>query len=305
MKTLKTIFFLMILSTLAVAQNDSLFLFPEGVPGLKDHNLVEQDTKNKDGLARLYGITQPCIFPMIPENANEKTPAVIICPGGAYRIVSIDSEGFNVGRWFRDRGIAAFVLKYRLPIEEAFVNKSIVPLQDVQQAFKLIREKAGEYNIDTKNIGIIGFSAGGHLAASASVLCKKPLVDAKPKHLRPAFSILVYPVITFTDPFTHLGSRKNLIGPKWTAGDIEYYSCEKQVDKKTPPTFLIHAKDDHAVPLKNSELYKSALDKNAVPNKLLVLEKGGHGFGVKPGAKTNVWLNYLEKWLCELLEIGN
>ncbi len=297
MKTLKIIFILSIISSSVMAQRDSVFLFPEGVPGLKENNLVEQDTKSKDGLARLYGITNPCFFPMIPENADEKTPAVVICPGGGYGIVSIDSEGYNVGKWFQERGIAAFVLKYRLPKDEAFEDKSIVPLQDVQQTFKLIREKAEEYNVDVKKIGIVGFSAGGHLAASASVLYTEPLVDENAKKLRPAFSILVYPVITFTDKVTHLGTRKNLIGPEWTIAQQNYYSCEQQVDKKTPKAFLIHAQDDGAVPLLNSELYKKALDANGVKNTLVVLEEGGHGFGVKPGAKTNLWLDHLEKWL--------
>lgn len=299
MKTLTLIFTLTIFSVSMMAQSDSLFLFPEGAPGLKENDLVEQDTQNKDGLSRLHGITEPCFFPMLPEGATEKTPAIVICPGGGYSIVSIDSEGFNVGKWFQERGVAAFVLKYRLPRDEAFENKSIVPLQDVQQAFKLIREHADVYNVDTKNIGIIGFSAGGHLAASASVLYKEPLVDVKPKYLRPAFSVLVYPVMSFTDEVTHKGSRKNLIGPKWSRELQDYYSCEKQVDKKTPPAFLIHAKDDRAVPIKNSQLYKAALDANGVDNKLVLLEKGGHGFGIKPGKASNVWLEYLEEWLLD------
>jgi len=279
------------------AQNDSVFLFPEGVPGLKPNTLLEEDSPNAEGFSRLIGVTEPCFFPMLPAGAKGKTPAVVICPGGGYHRLSMDSEGFNMGRWFQERGIAAFVLKYRLPREDAFENKSIVPLQDVQQCFKLIREQADRYHIDPKNIGIVGFSAGGHLAASASVLYHQPLVDEKAKNLRPSFSILVYPVITFSDKLTHLGTRQNLIGPEWTEEEQAAYSCELHVDKKTPKTFLIHAIDDKTVPIQNSERYQEALERNGVAHRFVKCAQGGHGFGVKPGAKTNVWLQDLEDWL--------
>ena len=282
-----------------MAQVDSVFLYPEGVPGLKESRVTESKVIKPDGLMRWRNVVNPVVFPFIPENAGAKTPAVVICPGGGYGIVSITSEGFNVARWFQAHGIAAFVLKYRLPNDNAFDDKAIVPLQDVQQTFKYINENATLYHVDKKKIGVIGFSAGGHLAGTASVLYKYPLVDAKVKCLRPAFSILVYPVITFSDEFAHKGTRKNLLGPEWTTEEQDYYSCEKQVDKKTPPTLLIHAKDDPAVPYQNSEMYHAALELNNVSNKLVYMETGGHGFGVQPGRATNVWLDDLECWLKE------
>lgn len=297
MRRLSFIISLLILSNIMLAQTDSIFLYPKGVPGLIDREMAESKTNNNDGLLRWKNVVNPVVFPFIPEGVSAATPAVVICPGGGYGIVSIESEGFNVARWFQERGIAAFVVKYRLPNAKVFEDKKIVPLQDVQQSYKYIIENADKYNVDIKKIGVVGFSAGGHLAASASVLYKDPLVEMKSKFLRPAFSVLVYPVITFTDRFPHKGTRKNLIGPEWTEEEALYYSCERQVDKKTPPTFLLHAKDDRAVPYENSVIYKEALDANGVDNKLVLLETGGHGFGVQPGKATNVWLDSLEDWL--------
>lgn len=282
------------------SQADSIFLYPDGVPGLKNTNVKEEKVSRTDGLLRWKNVVNPCVFPFIPEGVTETTPAVVICPGGGYGIIAIESEGFNVARWFQERGIAAFVLKYRLPNDKAFDDKKIVPLQDVQQTYKYIIENAGMYHVNADNIGIMGFSAGGHLAGTASVLYKDPLVDMKAKYLRPAFSMLIYPVITFTGEYPHKGTRNNLIGPEWTEEEALYYSCEKQVDKKTPPTFLLHATDDKAVPFQNSVIYKEALDAYGVENKMVLIEKGGHGFGIKPGKATNVWLDELEIWLTEM-----
>lgn len=300
MKRIASLIYLSLMTLMMLAQTDSIFLYPEGVPGLKETDTKEAKVDNKDGLLRWKDVVNPVVFPFIPAGATAKTPAVVICPGGGYWIVSIESEGFNVARWFQEHGIAAFVLKYRLPNDKAFDDKKIVPLQDVQQTFKYIINNADKYNVDAATIGVIGFSAGGHLAGTASVLYKDPLVDMKAKQLRPAFSILIYPVITFTDEFPHKGTRKNLIGPEWTEDEALYYSCEKQVDKLTPPTFLLHAKDDRTVPYENSVLYKEALDAQDVPNKLVLLETGGHGFGVQPNRATNVWLDDLEIWLRDI-----
>jgi len=300
MKRLTSLTLSLLFTFMMQAQTDSIFLYPDGVPGLKTTDITESIPYNKDGLLRWRDVVNPCVFPFIPKGANEKTPAVVICPGGGYGSISIEKEGFNVARWFNEHDIAAFVLKYRLPNDQAFEDKKIVPLQDVQQSFKYIIDNAERYNIDSKRIGVAGFSAGGHLAASASVLYKTPLVDIKSKFLHPAFSILIYPVITFTDELTHKGTRNNLIGPDWTEAEVLYYSCEKQVDEKTPPTFLLHAKDDKTVPYQNCLMYKKALDANGVLNTMVLVETGGHGFGILPGKKTNVWLNDLELWLKEM-----
>lgn len=290
---------LFILSSIIMsAQQDSVLLFPDGAPGLKASHLEEVVTYNK--IQRVGQVISPTLYTYLPENMTEATPAVVICPGGGYHIVSIESEGHNLARWFQERGVAAFVLKYRIPLEASFDNKESVALQDVQQSFKYLHNNAKLFNIDKKKIGVMGFSAGGHLAASASVHYDKPLVDEKAKYLRPAFSLLIYPVITFDGEFTHKGSRKNLIGPTWTKEKEVYYSCEKQVTKSTPPTYLIHAKDDKAVPYHNSELYKEALDAHGVDNKLVLLETGGHGFGLVPGKATNYWVDSLADWMREM-----
>ena len=283
-----------------IAHADSVFLYPDGGPGEKLHEIEEYQPEAPGGVQRCVDVTNPAIYPFIPEGMEGETPAVVICPGGGYCLVSIETEGFNVARWFQVQGIAAFVLKYRLPNDKAFEDKSIVALQDVQQSFKHIIEHAKMYNVDKNNIGVMGFSAGGHLAATASVHYKNPLVNAKVKQLRPAFSILIYPVVTFTDEKCHQGSRMRLIGPEWTKDQEDYYSCEKQIDVETPPTFLLHAKDDRTVSFQNSVMYKEALDEKAVSNKLFLIEKGGHAFGVIPNSPTNVWLQYLEEWLKEM-----
>ncbi len=289
---------ILFLSVNAFAQTDSVLLWPDGAPGLlPDHQKVENWYTGRDGMKRVGNVTAPMIYPFIPEGATENTPAVIICPGGGYRICSMTAEGFNEAKWFNERGIAAFVVKYRLP-NNAFADKKIVPLQDVQKAFMYVHENAEKYNIKTDCIGVMGFSAGGHLAASTSTLYKTPLVyGGSPELLRPAFSILVYPVITFNENLTHKGSRDNLIGLKLDPAMVNYYSTELQIDSMTPPAFLIHAKDDHAVPYENSMLYHSALRKNGVSSTLVFLEKGGHGFGYKPKSPYNFWLENLEAWL--------
>lgn len=300
MKRILIFLYLFLMSTWIIAQVEPILLYPDGVPGVKPHEIEEYQPEVQGGVQRYVDVTNPTIYPFIPEGADSKTPAVVICPGGGYHLVSIESEGFNVARWFQERGVAAFVLKYRMPLEAAFEDKSIAPLQDVQQSFKYIIDHAKMYNVDKKNIGVMGFSAGGHLAATASVHYKDPLVNAKVKQLRPAFSILIYPVVTFTDEKCHKGSRMRLIGPEWTKEREDYYSCEKQVDAETPPTFILHAKDDRTVPYQNSVMYKESLDLNAVSNKLVLIEKGGHGFGFRPNKPTNVWLQYLEEWLKEM-----
>lgn len=296
-----SLFFLLFCATLMLkAQIETVTLFPDGAPGVKTHQVVEHNVGRKDGLQRIKGITKPEMYVFLPQGADGETPAVVICPGGGYSIVSIESEGYNIARWFQERGVAAFVLKYRLPIDEVFERKEEVALQDVQQSFNYIKTHAKRLNVDESKVGVMGFSAGGHLAACASVLYKTPLINASVEGLRPAFSILIYPVITFQDEYTHKGSRNNLIGKECNAEMKDYYSCEKQVDKNTPMTFLLHSKDDKAVPCQNSILYKEALDSHGVKSRLVILETGGHGFGFRPNAVTNVWTESLDTWLQEV-----
>lgn len=283
-----------------IAQIDSFPLFPDVVPYLKDGHDQESIAYNQAGSKLLQDVIDPVLYPYIPTYTGKNSPCVIICPGGGYKVVSIVSEGHNIAQWFQERGIAAFVLKYRIPDSRSFDHKERVPLQDVQQAMTHVREHAESYHIDKHNVGVMGFSAGGHLAATAALLYKKSLVVVGAELLRPDFSILIYPVITFTESCVHEGSRQNLIGPSWTPEEELYYSCEKQVDKSTPPTFLLHAKDDKSVPYANSVMYKEALDNQGVANRLVLIDEGGHGFGILPNSSTNYWIEHLKTWLLEM-----
>ena len=195
--------------------------------------------------------------------------AVVICPGGGYAGLAIQHEGSQFAKWLNGQGITAFVLKYRMP------NKhKEVPLDDAQQAIRYVREHANEFGVDTNKIGIAGFSAGGHLAATASTHYTTEGVST-----RPDFSILFYPVITM-ETATHGGSRSNLLGDKPQSEDIQFFSNEKYVNTNTPPAILLLSDDDKSVPTTNSVLYYESLKKNSIPATMYIFPKGGHGWGM-------------------------
>ena len=194
-------------------------------------------------------------------------------------------------------GITAFVLKYRIPNENAQINKSIAPLQDAQQAIRLVRKDAIKYGINPNRIGILGFSAGGHVAATASTHFLRPVGEnADETNVRPDFSILIYPVITLKE-FGHAGSTQQLIGKNPSAETIEFFSNETQVTKETPPVLLIHAGDDTAVPVKNSLSYYEACQKNGVSASLVIYPKGGHGFGMINKTTKEKWMDRVINWM--------
>jgi len=228
--------------------------------------------------ARMYA------YPASKEKANGT--AVIICPGGGYAGVSIVKEGSEFAKWFNDLGITAFVLYYRMPN-----GHTTVPLTDAQTALGIVHKRAKEWNLDKKKIGIMGFSAGGHLASTVGTHFKN-------KKQRPAFMILAYPVVTMDKALTHAGSRENLLGKEPTDEIVKLYSNELQVTKKTPPTFIVHATEDKTVPVKNSiQLYQALLDKKVVAE-LDTFAVGGHGFGMrKRGIPVDNWTDLLKTWL--------
>jgi len=223
---------------------------------------------------------------------------VIIYPGGGYAIVAGGHEGYDVAKRFNEMGVAAFVVKYRIPDTSTMISKETGPLQDAQRAIQIVRENARVWGIDPHRIGIAGFSAGGHLAATAGTHFEKDYIS-NPRHtsLRPDFMILVYPVISFTDSIGHIGSRDNLIGVNPTDAKIREYSNELKVTKKTPPSFLVHAKDDDEVNLKNSLMFAKALAKNGVKSQVYLYEKGGHGFGLNNPTSEIKWMDKIESWM--------
>jgi acetyl esterase/lipase len=223
-----------------------------------------------------------------------------VVPGGGYSIVAKDHEGDQVAKKLAGLGYTAFVVKYRIPDDRWMINKEIGPLQDAQRAVQYVREHAPEYNIKTNRIGIMGFSAGGHLASTAGTHFNKSYIpNAKNTSLRPDFMVLLYPVISFTDSVTHVGSMEQLLGKNPTREKRVEYSNELQVTPETPPTFLVHAKDDW-LNYRNSVLFSDALEKNNVEHKLYLYETGGHGFGLNNKTSDVKWIDLIDEWVRKL-----
>ena len=233
-------------------------------------------------------------------NDNQKRPCVIICPGGGYAILAAGHEGSDVAKYFNSIGVNALVLKYRIPNNTNQIDKTIAPLQDAQQAILLARTNAGIWGIDENKIGIMGFSAGGHLASSLATHYNDVKIDNPTKvSLRPDFQILIYPVISF-GPEGHEGSRINLIGnanDEKTKNAIVYFSSEKQITKEAPPAFLVHSKDDDVVPVANATYYYDNLKALKVSAELYLYEKGGHGYGMKNPTSEIIWTSVMKTWM--------
>jgi len=243
-------------------------------------------------------ISRPTLTAYLPRQRDANGAAVIICPGGSYRGLSIVKEGSEVARAFNEMGIAAFVLKYRTPSDRHMTNKTEAPLQDLQQAIRVVRSGAQQWHVNPQRVGIIGFSAGGHLAATAATHFDHAVIDdARGISLRPDFAILLYPVISLGDELAHKTSREMLLGPTPSAQLIRQYSNELQVNATTPPTFLVHAGDDSTVPVGNSIRFYEALQAHKVPAELIVYPAGGHGFGLNNRTTTDRWIERCRAWL--------
>ncbi len=266
---------------------------PGNVPGPN-----EEKSESGGGILRIGNIKIPSLSIYLPPADKANGTAVVICPGGGYSIVAIDHEGHKVAEKFNEMGVAAFVLKYRIPDNKNQENPSIAPLQDAQQAMLTVRTNAKKWNIDPARVGIMGFSAGGHLASTAGTHFERPLID-NPDHvsIRPDFMILIYPVISADIAITHSGSFKNLLGSNASDQQLLLYSNEKQVTDKTPPTFLVHASDDGGVNPNNSIVFYQALLKNKIPAELHIYQKGGHGFGMHNATTKDEWMDRCKNWL--------
>ena len=224
--------------------------------------------------------------------------AIVICPGGGYGGLAIDPEGHGIARWLNKHGITGIVLKYELP-----KGRSMVPLRDAQRALRVARANASEWKLDPKRLGIMGFSAGGHLASTAATKFddgnSKTDNSIDRQSSRPDFAILIYPVITMGEK-THRGSKRNLLGPKPSEELIKKFSGEQQVTAQTPPTFLAHAIDDKPVPPENSRMFYEALQRHKVASKYLELPNGGHGLNGYKGPSWDAWQSQSLKWIAAL-----
>jgi len=239
----------------------------------------------------------PTLIAFLPDPAKANGCAVIICPGGGYSHLAMDYEGTDVAKWLNDHGIAAFVLKYRLkPYGQP------VPMLDAQRAIRLVRYNSKAWGINWKHFGIMGFSAGGHVASTVGTHWD-PYIPASPDPIngqscRPDFMLLVYPVITMKEKITHPGSRHILLGDHPPQKLVDFYSNELQVRDDTPPAFIVASKTDTVVPVKNSELFYQALKSRKIPCEFLELSTGSHGFGLaKEDPKVGIWTDRCLAWM--------
>ncbi len=257
----------------------------------------KEQSVTSDNVTRISGVSIPSLTVFIPEHTNGR--AVIICPGGGYARLAFDKEGTRVATELNKWGIVAFVLKYRLPNDTFNIDKSTAPLQDAQQAIRLVRKNAATWGIDKNKIGIMGFSAGGHLASTAAThfSFKADPTNTDTISVRPDFAILLYPVISFDSSIYHKGAKINLIGNNASADKIRFYSNELQVTPQTPPVFIVHAGDDGTVPVENSVRFYQAFIKNKVAVEMHLYPKGGHGFGMYNKTTNDNWMDRLQNWL--------
>jgi acetyl esterase/lipase len=267
-------------------------IWPEGVPGLLPTAGPEVEID-----ARVSNVHTPTLTACLaPERQNTRT-AIVVCPGGAYRRLAWDKEGTNVAVWLNSLGVSAFVLKYRM---QEYGHPA--PLRDVLRAVRLLRSQAARWKIAPDRIGVMGFSAGGHLASSAGTLFDAPEgrtgADLDRVSARPDFMVLVYPVIAMSGPYVHAGSRDSLLGPSAPAVLMDRLSTNLQVTKDTPPTFLVHGGTDQSVPPENSVLFYSALRRAGVSAELHLYQEGAHGVGLEPNhGPISEWPKRCAEWL--------
>lgn len=271
--------------SLALGEPKTELLWPDGAPHAKG---------DADG-------DKPSLTIYLPPEDKATGAAVVICPGGGYGHLAMDHEGHQVAEWLNSFGVAGFILKYRHSRSGAGYRHP-VPLLDAQRAIRTVRSGAKQWGVDPARIGILGFSAGGHLTSTAGTHFDSGDADAKDLidrvGCRPDFMVLVYPVIAFNEPWTHVGSQNNLLGKDADPKLVEYLSNEKQVTEHTPPAFLVHTWEDTAVPPENSVYFYLAMRKAKVPAELHLYLKGPHGFGLgRDGLAASTWPKRCEDWM--------
>lgn len=298
------LFFIFLVKTSTAQQ--VVRLYDSQIPNSKMRTNEEIQTYNKVVDTLTSKVSIPTITVFLPPPALANGTAVLICPGGGYGVLLTKREGSDVARAFAKIGVAAFVLKYRLPDDRIMEDKSIGPLQDALQALKTVRQNAVKWNIDRHKIGIMGFSAGGHLASSAGTHYDAGIIEnSENTDLRPDFMVLVNPVISFTDEIGHIGSRNNLLGKTPLVEKINLFSNELHVNQSSPQTFLVHTADDTVVSPENSFRFYYALRKNKVNAELHIYSEGEHGFLKKPVFEE--WFGRTVNWMRDrnLIEPGS
>ena len=287
----KFLLFILIVVPVSVAGQQVIPLYPGEIPNNKT---LETDADPRPGLIRK--VITPTLEVYRPDESNATDATVVICPGGGYSVIVFEGEGVTAAKEFARKGVTAFVLKYRLPEDTLQVNKTIAPLQDAQQAIKLVRERAEEWGLDEDKIGIMGFSAGGHLASTAATHFGNVLIEnPEETSVRPDFQILVYPVISMQEELTHQGSKDELLGVNPSQESVDLYSNELQITEDTPPAYITHSGDDGLVVVENSIRYYEQLLKHKVPAELHLYPKGNHGFVLREPIEE--WMHPLFRWM--------
>ncbi|MGM3169806.1 pectin acetylesterase PaeX [Dickeya chrysanthemi] len=283
-------------------------IWPQGeAPGAITSSVQQQVVERSKDPAwpdrAVTGIRSPEITVYVPDNPNGT--ALLITPGGSYQRVVLDKEGSDLAPYFTQQGYTLFVMTYRMPAD-GHQEGADAPLADAQRAIRTLRSHAAQWHINPQRIGIMGFSAGGHVAASLGTRFAQTVYPAQDEidnvSARPDFMVLMYPVISMQENIAHAGSRKALIGSHPSEAQIERYSAEKQVSAQTPPTFLVHAIDDPSVSVDNSLVMLSALRENKIPTEIHLFEQGKHGFGIRGtvGLPAAAWPQLLNNWIKSL-----
>lgn len=275
-----------------IGAQEVINLYPGSIPNEKRTGFAENKILPANGMYNR--VTTPTLEAYLLEKGQASGAAVIICPGGGYSVIVYQGEGISTAKEFAKNGVAAFVLKYRLPNDSVLLDKQTGPLQDAQQAIKFVRENAAKWKVSPDKIGIMGFSAGGHLASTEATHFKTPLVEnGNGTSLRPDFQILVYPVISMQDSLTHRGSRTMLLGKAPAREAIDEYSNELHVTEASPPAYLTHAADDNVVDVDNTITYFEHLRHVGVDAEMHIYPKGGHGFVFRQKG----WMEPLLQWM--------
>ncbi len=282
---------------------ETIDLWPKGAPGAPATQLIETvDERSTDALVTdraVYGISRPRMAVFRPDQPNGA--AVLLTPGGGYRWVVVDKEGYEMARWLAARGFTAFVLFYRLP-GEGWASGADTPLADAQRAMRLIRHRAREFALSPERVAAMGFSAGGHvcadLAARFAAKVYAPVDDADKLSAKPVCAAPIYPVVSMDPAIAHAGSRKLLLGAAPTAEQEMAHTPDRNVPTDAPPHFLLHAEDDDAVPVENSLRLHAALKAKGVPVEMHLFANGGHGFGLRKtvGKPVEVWPELWRAW---------
>lgn len=304
---LKITISLLLSLNMSLAYSQIIPLWENTVPNSLESDEKEQTPKNQVDVDILWitHVQVPTLEVFLPSKEYATGQAVIICPGGGYYGLAYDWEGIDVARWLNGYGIAAFVLKYRLPYVKSVDVNHIAPLQDAQRACRLVRANAQEWNVDPNKVGVIGFSAGGHLASTLGTQWDRPNDFEEDEidklNSRPNFLALVYPVISMKDSVTSTFTRNYLLGSEPSQEMIDLYSNELHVSKNTPPTFIVHSQDDKDVLVKNSLDFYQALIAHEVPTEMHLLSKGGHGYALgRHQYPMNTWPEMFVRWLKSL-----